>query len=198
MFIEEKRLREMMAKRHSNMQTKARPRPYKSGRMKGQLRKPGLDRLPFTPEDLWKHVYKQVGPGAIPCPYCVIICKPVTMIDLISCELDHKIPHERGTSKEELLKIHSLDNIVAVCRECNGYKGPLSYEFFIALMSEVYKWEDERDRKNLLLCLKTHGKVRRSWGDKGKKKDEVAVSHEPLKLDLSGFTKGVEARIEDW
>lgn len=147
------------------MLRRCRPQYWKGGKAKGRLRRFGIEALPFSRRELFNHVYAQVGPGLIPCPYCAAIGKPTNLIDLRNCVLDHKVPLDALQSDRDIPTIFALDNIVAVCADCNNLKGKLSYIFFVALLTNVYQWPNPRDRNHIFACLRTHGvSMRRGFG----------------------------------
>jgi 5-methylcytosine-specific restriction endonuclease McrA len=152
MLLNEKALRERCNKQYDDMRKRARPRLWKSGRRKGHVRVPGIEQLPFTKDQLWKLALEQVGTGLKLCPYCEEIGKPATPIDLRSFVWDHIEPISRIG-----IAAHRLQNLKAVCADCNNIKGHLSYDFFIGLMRAIEDWTDAEDRKNIVLCLRTHG-----------------------------------------
>jgi 5-methylcytosine-specific restriction endonuclease McrA len=154
-LMNEKAIRERFMAVYRAMKHRARPRYWQSGQRKGKLKTPGIVELPFTRDQLWSHIVQQIGKqGAIACPYCREIGRPAHIIGFENCVLDHKVPIDRGGTWD-------LSNIVCVCADCNNAKGHLSYEFFIAIMSEVEKWPDAADRRNFNACLRTHGVANR-------------------------------------
>lgn len=150
-LFDEKALKERIFGLYYRMKTRARPKCWKTGKRAGHIRVPGLAELPFTREQLWRHVVSQVPLGTlIRCPYCELIGRNASLIDLTNCVLDHVVPLARGGT-------WTLENIRCVCDDCNRLKGKLTLEFYIALMSAVEKWADQYDRANLYACLRTHG-----------------------------------------
>jgi 5-methylcytosine-specific restriction endonuclease McrA len=178
--MDEKALRERCRKAHYDILRRAKPVLWKSGARQGKLRRPGIERLSFTVEQLWQHALKQVGTGAIQCPYCVTMGRPANIITLANYQWDHKVPASRGGS-------HDLDNLFAVCEDCNRTKGHLTYEFFIALMSEVERWPDHQDRVNFHMCLRTHGVTQRlRFAPKKKAEAEQPQLSQPREAQLFG------------
>ena len=166
-FIDPKPLRERINAVYSQMQQRAKPKKWKTGKRAGTVRKSGLDGLPFTRQQLWDYAVAVIGPtGAVRCPYCEAIGRPAFVIDLTNIVFDHFIPVSRGGT-------YDLDNIRGCCADCNRIKGELSYEFFVAIMAAVEKWEDARDRSNFHACLRTHG-VSVNLRFKGKPKEAAA------------------------
>lgn len=162
MLLNETALRKRIAGTlYDHLRTRAKPRRWKSGKRAGAVRVQGIEALPFTREQLWQHALAQVGTGVIRCPYCETIGRPANLIDLTNCVFDHKVPTALGGS-------HALDNLFAICADCNNLKGKLSYAFFVGLMAAIERWPDETDRKNIHACLRTHGTVMRLKFDKKK------------------------------
>lgn len=157
MLMDEKALQERIFAVYRTMKASAKPKLFKRGRKQGQVRIPGLNELPFTRIQLWRHALSQVGESAMRCPYCVAIGRPANIITLANCVFDHKVPKVYAGAELSLREIWSLANIFAVCADCNVLKGKLSYRFFIALMSEIELWDDPRDRDSIYACLRTHG-----------------------------------------
>lgn len=153
-LVDEKALRLRMDGVYSNMRQRAKPRKFKAGKRAGHIRVPGLDGLPFTRQQLWDYAVREIGFGVKLCPYCMAIGRNATPITLESCVFDHKVPVAHGGSWE-------LSNLVPVCAQCNNEKGHLTYPFFIALVSAIEQWPDQRDRKAVLSCLRTHGVTQR-------------------------------------
>jgi 5-methylcytosine-specific restriction endonuclease McrA len=153
-LMDERALIARIGKVYSAMVIRARPRLWKSGRKRGKVRIPGITSLPFTRDQLWQHALAQVGAGVTRCPYCEAIGRPANLITLANCVLDHRIPVAYGGT-------WTLDNLVAICADCNNCKGKLNYLFFIGIMAAAEKWNDPRDRANLHACLRTHGTVMR-------------------------------------
>lgn len=150
-FLFDKReLRKRIDKVYSAMKQRAKPRYWKNGKKAGQVRVPGLERLPFTSQDLWDWTIEWIGPGAIRCPYCEEIGRNAFLITIEDCVFDHKVPLLLGGSWD-------LSNLIPVCRDCNNIKGSMSYPFFIILMRELDKVIDLRDRGYVIKCLRTHG-----------------------------------------
>jgi 5-methylcytosine-specific restriction endonuclease McrA len=155
--MDEKALRERCSTARKHIFQRAKPVKWKSGKREGKIKRPGIDRLTFSTEDLWQHALRQVGPGVKQCPYCQEIGRPAHLITLANYVWDHKVPVARGGT-------HTLDNLFAVCEDCNRCKGNLTYEFFIALMAAVDKWPDRGDRSSFHSCLRTHGISQRLRG----------------------------------
>jgi 5-methylcytosine-specific restriction endonuclease McrA len=183
LLMNEQALRDRCSKARYNILQRAKPRLFKSGPRKGQVRVPGIKALPYNSEQLWLRALAQVGTGAIRCPYCVAIGRPANLIDLSNYVWDHRVPITHGGS-------HDISNLFCVCEDCNRLKGSMSYDFFVALLSEVEKWDDPRDRSYLHACLRTHGKVIKGFGT-GRKKEE-----QPAPPDVP--TTGILALREDW
>lgn len=155
MLLDEDALRDRLDAVYSRMRERAKPRKYKSGKRTGSVRIPGIVGLPFTRDEFWEHAVTCIGPtGITRCPYCVEIGRPATLITLVNCVFDHKVPVARGGAWE-------LSNLPAVCATCNNEKGHLTYEFFIALMSEIERWPDQKDRAHLCACLRSYGVTQR-------------------------------------
>lgn len=154
MLMDEKALRARCSKARYDILRRAKPKMWKTGRLAGRIRVHGITELPFSTDDLWQRALAQVGPGAIACPYCEAIGRLPQIITLANYVWDHKVPVAHGGE-------HVLENLFAVCADCNTVKGNLSYEFFIALMREVEKWPNQLDRKNIVACLRTHGVTQR-------------------------------------
>jgi 5-methylcytosine-specific restriction endonuclease McrA len=164
MLMDESALQDRIFAVYRAMKTSAKPKLYKKGRKKGQVRIPGLKELPFTRIELWHHAVAQVGETATRCQYCVAIGRPANIITLATCVFDHKVPKVHAGADLILLEVWSLPNIFAVCADCNVLKGKLTYRFFIALMSEIELWDDPRDRDSIYACLRTHGVTLRRYG----------------------------------
>lgn len=159
MLMDEKALKTRIFSVYRAMKTSAKPKLFKSGRRRGQIRVPGLDALPFTAEQFWQHALRLVGPGAIRCPYCEEVGRPANLITLANCVFDHKVPKVHAGYDMPLLQVWSLDNLVPVCADCNTLKGSATYAFFVGIMAALEKWEDVRDRAYIHRCLRTHGKT---------------------------------------
>jgi 5-methylcytosine-specific restriction endonuclease McrA len=157
MLMDQKAVRERIDTLYRAMKSRAKPKFWKSGKKAGRVRGHGLDSLPFTRDQFWLHALAQVGEGCIRCPYCIAIGRPANLIDLVNCVFDHKVPVARGGT-------HTLDNIVAICADCNNCKGKLSYEFFLIVMQAAEQWHDPADRSNFHSCLRTHGVSQRLRG----------------------------------
>lgn len=153
-FLFDKReLRKRIDKVYSAMKSRAKPKLWVRdgrGHRAGQVRVPGLLKLPFTSQELWDWTVEWVGPGAIRCPYCEEIGRNAFLITLENCTYDHKVPLARGGTWE-------LHNLIPVCEDCNRAKGSMSYEFFIKLIRQIEQVADLQDRAYLYKCLRTHG-----------------------------------------
>jgi hypothetical protein len=162
---------------YAQMAQRAKPKLFKSGKRKGQVRVPGIFGLPFTREQFWQHALKQVGPGVTRCEYCVEIGRPAGLITLANCVFDHKVPLNRGGTWE-------LENLKAVCASCNNEKGHLSYEFFVGLTCAIERWPDAKDRSAILSCMRTHGVTQRIRFEakKPKKSEESSPAMESAAL----------------
>lgn len=179
-------LRKRLDKVYGAMQQRAKPRLWKSGKKKGVVRVQGLSSLPFTRQQLWNHVLDQFGDqSAMRCPYCVEIGRPAVMIDLASCVLDHKVPLSHGGTWE-------LSNMLVCCADCNRLKGHLTYPFFIGLMAAIERWEDQRDRANMHMCMRTHGVTQRLKFQAKKKVGAVAEINDPQP------TLDMRTKLEEW
>lgn len=156
---------------HHAMEQRAKPRYWKSGVRKGQIRTPGLDALPFTRQDLREYVLELLGGTTpIPCPYCLAIGRPAALIDIRNCVLDH---HE--SIKRVGLGAWRLSNLRPCCADCNALKGEMDYDVFVAVLSALYKMVREDpatlpDLDYLLRCLRTQGTVMQGWTAKNKGK----------------------------
>lgn len=153
MLLNEEAIRERIYAVYRAMTAKAKPRYFKSGKRQGTLSRQGLEKLPFTKEQLFRLALEQIGTGAILCPYCVAIGRNAFPITLESCVFDHKEPLA-------VLGLvgWTLSNLVCICSDCNNIKGSMSYECFIALMKELEEMPPtSHDRMYLLRCLRTHG-----------------------------------------
>ena len=106
---------------YRGMQSRYRPRYWKSGRRQGQLREPGRE-IPFDVSDLGQFLGGRIGLNAKPCPYCG------TAIDILTLSLDHKIPSSRGGSL-------GLENLTECCADCNRLKASLTEAEFEALLA---------------------------------------------------------------
>jgi len=155
-LFDNERLSRRFSSAYQHMRQRAKTKKWKKGRRKGHIRVLGLEKLPFTRDQLFTHAYKLIGPGVVQCPYCVEIGRPARLIDLTNCVLDHKEPLARVG-----LLCWKLENIVPVCADCNNCKGSMSYDLFIALMREMEHWPDQFDRNYLSMCLRSHGVTQR-------------------------------------
>lgn len=171
MLMDESALRERCNKARYDILRRAKPVLWKSGKRQGKVKRPGITELSFSSKDLWNRALLQVGTGATRCPYCVEIGRPANIITLANYVWDHKVPIANSGT-------HTLDNLFAVCEECNRLKGDLSYDFFIAVMRAVEQWDDPRDRSLFHSCLKTHG-VTRAMRFDFKKKSPPEVNNQP-------------------
>lgn len=194
LLMNETELRKRIYKVHSNMTARAKPKLWKKGKRKGQVRVPGLDSLPFTREELWHFALGAVGTGVIRCPYCEAIGRPVNLIDLTNCVFDHKSPVKRAGQELTLLETWSLKNIAVCCADCNNTKGDASYDFFIALMAAIEQWDDPRDRTYAHACLRTHGIVLQGFRDDDDAKKKSAAAPD---VPTTG-TLALRAPREDW
>lgn len=178
------KLAQMYSSRYQRMRQRAKPKLWQTGRKKDRVRVPGIEKLPFTRDELFVHVYRLIGPGVVQCPYCVEIGRPARLIDLTNCVLDHKEPLARVG-----LVCWRLENIVPVCGDCNNCKGSMSYDLFIALMQEMEKWPDQPDRTYLYMCLRSHGVTQRlRYAPKGKALPADAAEEaypETMELELT-------------
>jgi 5-methylcytosine-specific restriction endonuclease McrA len=152
MLYDEKALRKRCNKQYDDMKKRARPRLWRTGKLAGRVRRPGLEQLPFTKDQLWRLALEQVGTGVLRCPYCVEIGRGATLLDLSNFVWDHFEPEGRIG-----IAAHTLANLRAVCPDCNNLKGKLSYDFFVGLMAAIDRWEDPADRANIHKCLRSHG-----------------------------------------
>lgn len=150
MLLNEKALRERFDAVYRNMVHRAKPKLWKNGRLRGKVRVPGLERLPFTKQEFWDWGIEWIGHGALRCPYCEEIGRNAFLITLEDCTFDHKEPIARGGTWD-------LSNLIPVCRDCNNCKGSMSYVFFIRLMRDLEKIADLQDRAYIVRCLRTHG-----------------------------------------
>jgi 5-methylcytosine-specific restriction endonuclease McrA len=172
MLMDEAALRERCNKARYDILRRAKPVLWKSGKRQGKVKRPGITKLEFTSQDLWQHALRQVGSGARQCPYCLAIGRPAFLITLANYVWDHKIPLAAGGTS-------TLDNLLAVCEDCNRLKGDLSYDFFVAVMAAVEKWDDPRDRSIFHNCLRTHGRIQRMRFEVKKKPEEVVNNQPP-------------------
>lgn len=151
MLLNESALKQRIYSVYRAMTTRAKPKYWKSGKRRGLIRIPGVEKLPFTKEQLWAHALNQAGMSGIPCPYCMEIGRrDFSMIDLSNLVFDHKVPLWKVGTWE-------LSNLEAVCADCNNEKGKLTYETFIAVMQFIEDLPDARDRSSLHSCLRSHG-----------------------------------------
>lgn len=181
MLMDETALKARCNKARYDILRRAKSKLWKSGKRKGMVRKEGITELTFTSAQLWERALQQVGPGAIACPYCTAVGRPAFIITLANYVWDHKVPVTHGGQPV-------LENLFAVCPDCNKCKGSMSYTFFIALMAAIEKWEDAKDRSYLHACLRTHGKVISGFG-RGKNKEAsdpevVTTGNLPLTEDF--------------
>jgi hypothetical protein len=181
--MDEAALKSRCNKARYDILRRAKPRLWKSGARKGTVRTLGITELSFTSAQLWERALYQVGTGAMPCPYCVSTGRPANIITLANYVWDHKVPVTHGGT-------HDLDNLFCVCEDCNRLKGSMSYDFFVALISEIEKWDDPRDRTYLYACLRTHGKVIKGFGKPPGKKEAAPPEVLP--------TTGTLALLENW
>lgn len=165
MILNEEKVRERIGTLYYTMATRAKPKLWKNGKNRGKVRRPGLAKLPFDKHELYDHILRQVGPGGSRCPYCEAIGRTPNIIDMLNCVLDHKEPV--ATSG---LAAWDLENVFAICADCNNLKGGFTYEFFIELMIEVEKMDPRsHDRMLLIRCLRTHGVAQQFQRGKSKK-----------------------------
>lgn len=161
MILNEEKLRDRIRTLYNTMATRSKPKLFKRGKNAGKVRKNGLKKLPFDRHELFDHVLKQIGVGSARCQYCVAIGRPANVIDMLNCVLDHKEPV--ATSK---LAAWDLENVFAICADCNNLKGGFTYDFFIELMVEIENMDPTRhDRMLLIKCLRTHGVAQRFQRD---------------------------------
>ena len=169
--------RRRINKLYDAMKQRARPRHWKTGKRKGSVRVPGLAALPFTREELWKHVRTQIPDGGALCSYCSDYGRS-TLIFLDTFVLDHHVPVKHGG-----LDCWRLENLVCVCADCNNQKGSLTYTAFIVLMRDFLPHFDPLDRKYITACLRTHGQVMRGFSPK-KAPAKVAAGTVPAQRTL--------------
>lgn len=172
-LMDARALRRRLDNVYSAMQTSAKPKFFKNGRRKGQLRTPGLMALPFTRQQLWDRIVAQVGNGATRCPYCVAVGRNANLITLANCVLDHRIPKARAGKNSTLLEVWSLDNLFACCEECNREKGSMTYDCFVELMSWTEALSDLMDATYLRRCLRTHGQTMQRFRAEGKRPTDI-------------------------
>lgn len=169
MLMNEKALRARIDAVYGKMRQRAKSVLWKTGKRAGKVRRQGIDGLPFTRQQLWDYAVAAIGPtGITRCPYCEAIGRPAFLIDLTNLVFDHIVPLTHGGD-------WSLRNLKVCCEDCNRCKGNLTLEFFIAVMSEVEKWHDPRDRSSFHACLRTHGISQRLRGFHGKPPNEVTT-----------------------
>ncbi len=163
LLMNEKALRQRCNKQYDDMMRRARPRLWKSGQRKGHVRVPGLQALPFTKDQLWALALEQIGENVVKCPYCVEIGRGANLIDLSNFVWDHIEPVARIG-----MAAHSLENLKAVCSDCNNLKGKFSLDFFIGFMAAIERWEDVLDRTSIYACMRTHGITLQGFRTKAK------------------------------
>lgn len=101
------------------MKTRLGPKYWKTGRLKGRLRSPGIS-LPFTMDQFQAWYQNALGgtvDGICKCAYCP---RFVTAID---AQVDHVHPTKQDGSP-------NLDNLALCCGECNRFKGSLTPDAF--------------------------------------------------------------------
>lgn len=174
MLMNESALRERCNKARYDILRRAKPKFWKSGKRKGQLRTPGITELPFTSGQLWNLAVAQVGEGCVKCPYCVAIGRPANIIDLANYVWDHRVPASRGGA-------HTLDNLFAVCADCNAIKSDLDYDFFIEFMAFLERAE-ARDRVIVQASMRSGISKRFSYRGKPKQVAEEVPPQTKLSL----------------
>jgi 5-methylcytosine-specific restriction endonuclease McrA len=172
----EAEFRKRVNKTYDNMKARAKPRYWKSGKNRGKIRVPGLTSLPFSRDELWAHVTRQIPEGGALCPYCRDYGRS-TVITLADFVLDHHVPLKHGGSWD-------LSNLICVCADCNNLKGSMSYTAFIVLLRDFLPDFDPVDRKYITACLRTHGQVVRGWTVRPKDKALPAPKSLPLQREL--------------
>jgi 5-methylcytosine-specific restriction endonuclease McrA len=123
---------------------------------------PAAEVLPYTQAQFGKWLWSQIQLQVILCPYCH------APIDILSMELDHKVPLRRGGDM-------SFENRECICRRCNQCKGELTADEFRLLVTFMEK-EGAHFRQRLegTLINGGVGKMMRHFA-KGKKHDPTKV-----------------------
>lgn len=150
-------LQKYSRKLYANLKKRIEERKDKNGRIirHGQP-------IPFTEEQLFGWLDVIFNPATL-CRYCLI---PITILD---CAIDHEIPLSRGGSA-------GLDNLIAICREDNQYKGKLLPGEFLQLRTFLQGFPDEA-RRDIEGRLKKAVKLAASarWAMKKKTKGALLI-----------------------
>ena len=121
-MIDATQYRERCAKLYSNDRERWR-RKLQAGAPKGvKLEIPADEVLPYTQAQFMKWLWTEIQCQAIPCPFCR------ALIDILSMQLDHKIPLRRGGGME-------FENRECLCERCNQVKGELTRDEFLLLVA---------------------------------------------------------------
>jgi 5-methylcytosine-specific restriction endonuclease McrA len=125
-MIEPKQVRVRASKLFYDITRRSEPKLWKSGRMKGRVRWPGMP-VPYTSDEFATWLLTEIGCSAFLCPYCN------APLDVLSMTLDHDFPLKCGGSNE-------FRNLVPCCRDCNELKGKMTgkeYMLFRDLMRKM-------------------------------------------------------------
>jgi 5-methylcytosine-specific restriction endonuclease McrA len=125
-MIEPKQVRVRASKLFYDISRRSEPKLWKSGRMKGRVRWPGMP-VPYTSDEFATWLLTEIGCSAFLCPYCS--CP----LDVLSMTLDHGIPVHAGGGNE-------FTNLVPCCRDDNELKGGMTgkgYMLFRKLLREL-------------------------------------------------------------
>lgn len=181
MILNEEKLRDRIGTLYYAMATRAKPKLFKRGKKTGKVRKEGLKKLPFDKHELFDHVLKQIGAGSARCQYCLAVGRPANVIDMLNCVLDHKEPVDTSG-----LAAWDLENVFAICADCNNLKGGFTYDFFIDVMMEIEKMDPtSHDRMLLIKCLRTHGVAQQFQRSKGNTESSGTVVILPKQRGLA-------------
>ena len=98
----------------------AAPKKFKNGKRQGAIRRHGTV-IEFTQKDLAAWLWTHVGVSIARCPYCS------APIDILTLTIDHITPRALGGR-------FSLENMQAICKECNERKGRFTDRAFRAIL----------------------------------------------------------------
>ena len=124
---------------------------------------PADEVLPYSQAQFVTWLRTQIEYNAVLCPYCR------AAIDIISMQLDHKTPLNRGGGP-------GLDNKQVICARCNSAKGEFTeYEYNLIVEFMNGPGASFRQRLEGVLTNGSMGKMLRNFPKKKGGKPKVAV-----------------------
>lgn len=125
-MIEPKQIIKCARTLYGHIKERSAPTYWKSGRMKGRMKWPGVE-VPYTSDEFATWLLTTVGCQAFLCPYCN------APLDVLSMTMDHDRPLKGGGTNE-------FGNLVPCCADCNTLKGKMNsanYLKFRLLLREL-------------------------------------------------------------